>query len=292
MGEGIESFLSLNHEVALGLVFVLGCVIGSFLNVCIYRIPRNETVVSTPSHCPICNTKISWYDNLPLLSYLFLSGKCRNCSTRISPRYPMVEGLTGILFLLIYIRFGPSLETIAYSLFAALLLISTFTDLERDDEGELYMMIPDLVTVPGTVAGVLFSIALTDMKLIESLLGVVVGGGALYLVMRIAPMFMRRGEPELENVGEGNTKQGVMGEGDTKLAAMMGAFLGWEKVLIGIYLGIIIGAVVGLILLVLKIKGRKDAVPFGPFLAIGAFLAMFYGAQIISFIFDFSVINP
>lgn len=272
MGRMLQSIVFENQGILFVLVFVVGCVIGSFLNVCIHRIPRKETVVSTPSHCPKCKHPIPWHDNIPLVSYLVLRGRCRSCGGSIAPRYPLVEGLTGALYLLIFMRFGPSMQAVAYSLLTSLLLISSFTDLERDEEGGLYLIIPDLVTVPGTVAGVLFSLWLTDMTLMESLMGVLIGGGALYLVMRIVP----RG----------------MGEGDTKLTAMMGAFLGWEKVLIALYLGVIIGAAIGVILIVLKVKGRKDAVPFGPFLSVGGVLALFYGSSIISRFLSFPMTKP
>ena len=258
----LEYFYLDNRFLVLSMVFVLGAIVGSFLNVCVYRIPRRETIVTTPSHCPACGHPIAWYDNIPILSYVFLLSKCRQCKGRIKLRYPLVEGLTGALYLFILYRFGFTGQAGAYVLFGSLLLICAFTDLELDDDGQMYLMIPDEITLPGTVAGVLLSFVLTDMTLINSLMGVVVGGGSLYLVMRIVP----RG----------------MGDGDTKLAAMMGAFLGWKSVLIGIYLGIILGAVVGVILLVLKIRGRKDAIPFGPFLVSGAVISIFYSGRFIS----------
>ncbi len=272
MGVELYNFLLTQRQLMAVPVFILGCIMGSFLNVCIYRIPRRETVITTPSHCPYCKHSIRWYDNIPLLSYIFLQGKCRSCGNRISLRYPLVEGLTAVLYLLIFLQFGPSRQTLAYLLFVSLLLVCSFTDLERDENGELYLMIPDVVTVPGAVAGVFISLVSSDLTLTESLLGVVVGGGSLYLVMRIVP--------------------GGMGEGDTKLAAMMGAFLGWKKMLLGLYMGVIIGALVGVVLIIMKLKGRKDTIPFGPSLAAGAVLAVFYGNDIISRFFSFSIPSP
>ncbi|MBE0429140.1 MAG: prepilin peptidase [Thermoleophilia bacterium] len=241
------------------LLFVVGAVTGSFLNVCIYRLPRRESVIAPASHCPECDRPLNWYDNIPLVSYLALRGKCRRCGTSIPVRYPLVELLNAVLFVLAGWRFGLTAE-----LFPALLLISTlivvfFIDLE-------HYIIPNIVVLPvaavGVTAMVAISLSATDPDFPSwwtfPLAGVA-SAGFFFLITLIFPK--------------------GMGMGDVKLAGMLGFFLG-RSVTVGLFLGFLLGALVGIGLIAAGRKGRKSRVPFGPFLAVGALAALFFGNEL------------
>jgi leader peptidase (prepilin peptidase)/N-methyltransferase len=235
--------LTAGHVIA----FVFGSLIGSFANVCIHRLPRQQSLVLPPSHCPFCQQQLRSWHNIPLLSYLVLRGRCAFCSTAISVRYPIVECLGGLLYVFLYHQVGFSVHSAVLIVLATALLIVSCIDLQ-------HKIIPDSITLPGIIAGVVASLLLTPVGVVSSILGVVLGGGVFFLVAVIS--------------------RGGMGGGDIKLIAMIGAFLGWQAVLITIFLGAFTGAVTGLALILLGKKGRKDMVPFGPFLALGALLAM------------------
>jgi len=239
--------------------FVFGAVVGSFLNVCICRMPRDESVVSPPSHCPLCDYRIRWYDNIPLLSYLLLKGKCRGCGAHISLQYPLVELLNGLLTLALFIKFGPTLTFLTLFLFCSALVVITFIDLE-------HQIIPDEISLPGIVIGFVCSFFLPWQTWINSLLGILLGGGSLLLVAY--------GYQWLTG------KEG-MGGGDIKLLAMMGAFLGWKSVLFIVFASSLFGSVVGVTMMLVQKKDSKLAIPFGPYLAFGAVLYIFYGRQLI-----------
>jgi len=241
------------------LSFIFGAVVGSFLNVCICRMPKDESIVSPPSHCPNCDYKIRWYDNIPLFSYMLLRGKCRGCATQISLQYPLVELLNGLLTLALFLRFGVSLTFLALFLFCSALVVITFIDLE-------HQIIPDEISLPGIVIGFLFSFFLPWHNWISSLVGIVLGGGSLLLVAY--------GYQWL-------TGKDGMGGGDIKLLAMMGAFLGWKAVPFIIFASSLIGSVVGVTIMLVQKKDSKLAIPFGPYLAFGAVLYIFYGRQLI-----------
>lgn len=243
----------------LAFSFVLGAIIGSFLNVCIYRIPAGESIVHPPSRCPACGSGIRWYQNIPILSYLLLRGRCAVCGVRISPRYPLVEALTGLLFVLVLYRFGFQWATPVYWLFAAALIVITFIDLD-------HQIIPDVISLPGIVVGFLCSFAVPWASWADSLLGILAGGGSLYLVA----------------VGyELLTKKEGMGGGDIKLLAMIGAFLGWQAILPIIFLSSFMGTLVGIPVMLIKKADSKLAIPFGPFLAAAALFYLFWGPPII-----------
>ena len=246
-------------------VFMIGLVIGSFSNVCIYRLPRNESVIFPASHCPSCNQSIKWYDNIPLLSYLILKGKCRFCQNKISSQYPLVEFLTGYIYLVLFLLYGLQLKTFVYMLFCSALIIITFIDLKEQ-------IIPDVISLPFIAFGFLFSFFLKDISPIDSLLGILSGGGSLLLVA-VAGSYLFKKE--------------AMGGGDIKLAAMVGAFLGWQLTLLALFLGFFFGAISGVIILIKnKEKGEQsDAVPFGPFIALGTVIALFFGQAILKWYF-------
>ena len=238
---------------------VFGMVVGSFLNVCICRMPKNESIVSPPSHCPGCSYQIRWYDNIPLLSYLLLKGKCRGCGAHISLQYPLVELLNGIIALFLFLRFGPTLAFAALFLFCSALVVITFIDIE-------HQIIPDEISLPGIAVGFVLSFFLKGHTWLNSLLGILLGGGSLLLV---AYAYQRL-----------TGKEG-MGGGDIKLLAMMGAFLGWKAVPFIILASSLAGSLVGISLMLIQKKDSKLAIPFGPYLAFGAVLYVFYGKPLI-----------
>ena len=233
----------------------LGLVIGSFLNVCIVRLPEHRSIWRPGSSCPACGAAIGWRDNIPVLSYLALRGRCRACGERISWRYPLVEIVTSSLFVLTYLRFGWSTELpVALVLISALIVI-TGIDLT-------HQIIPDVVTLPGIVLGFLANLLAHHVGWTESLLGILVGGGTFFVVIRAS--------------------NGGMGGGDMKLGAMLGAFLGWKIALMSILIAVLAGGTLAVVLLVLKIRGRKDPVPFGPFLALGGSAGLFWGERLLA----------
>ena len=238
---------------------IFGAIVGSFLNVCIYRLPKEESVVWPGSHCPHCKNPIKFYDNFPLISYLLLRGKCRYCKGPISAQYPLVEGITALSSLVLFMRFGPSLAYITYFAFVAALMVITVIDL-------YHQIIPDVISLPGIGVGLLASLIIPQITFFNSLIGVLLGGGSLFLVATLYQWLFKR---------EG------MGGGDVKLLAMIGAFLGWKAVILTILLGSLIGSIIGISIMVLKGKDFKYAIPFGPFLSLGAVISLFYGEILI-----------
>ncbi len=240
------------------VAFVFGAMIGSFLNVCIWRIPEGKSIVFPSSHCPKCGEAIRPWDNIPILSWLVLRGRCRDCGDSISPRYPLVELLTALLSLAIFWLYGPSLQYLAGFFFAAVLVVITFIDFD-------HQIIPDVISLPGIPLFFLLGWLVMGVPFWECLLGILVGGGFLYLIA----------------VGyELLTKREGMGGGDIKLLAMIGAFLGWKSLFFVVFMSSILGALVGVAVIVLKGRDMKYAVPFGPFLSIAAVLYLFVGREL------------
>ncbi len=228
-------------------LFLLGAAFGSFLNVCIHRIPKGESIVFPSSRCPSCGSRIAPYDNLPLVSYFILRGRCRHCGSRISIQYPVVEGISGLFLILLFLRFGWSLKVPVYFLFLSALLVIAFVDARKG-------IIPDSISIPLLVLGLLLSPLTTGLK--EALFGALLGGG---LLLSIAILYYHF-----------TGKEG-MGGGDVKLLAMIGAFLGWRGVFYSLFIGSATGSIVGVILSILKGRSlRHQPVPFGPFLSLGA----------------------
>ncbi len=243
----------------LGLGFLLGAVVGSFLNVCIYRIPAGESIIRPRSRCGSCGSSIKWYQNVPIFSFLALRGRCAACGARISWRYPLVETLTGGLFALLLFRFGPQLFVLVLLLFAAVLVTITFIDLD-------HQIIPDVISLPGIVLGFICSFLLPWVSWSDSLLGILLGGGSLFLVASGYELL---------------TKKEGMGGGDIKLLAMIGAFLGWRSVLPIIFFSSVLGTLVGVSAMLIKKADGKLAIPFGPFLSAGAIIYLFWGPLIV-----------
>lgn len=240
--------------VALPLVF--GLLVGSFLNVVISRVPEGRSVWAPRSACPQCGALIGWYDNIPLVSFLALRGRCRGCQASIPWRYPMVEAATGIAFALAYVLLGPTPEfLIAAALLGALIAI-TAIDLQ-------HQIIPDVITLPGIAVGfVANSLLPAGVGWLQSLIGIAVGGGLFFAIIVLSG--------------------GGMGGGDMKLGAMLGAFLGWKLGLLSLLLGVLAGGTVAVALLLFGRKGRKEAIPFGPYLALGGAVALLWGDQVLA----------
>ncbi len=248
------------------IIFTLGLVIGSFLNVCIYRIPREGLSIHFPrtSFCPECQTPIQASDNIPILSYLIVRGRCRHCGAKISIVYPLVELMTGGLFLLLFYRFGLTLEFLHGGLFVGLLVPITWVDAR-------WYIIPNAIIVVGLIAGsaVTILISLTSRNLsylIEHLIGAIAGGALLLLIAAVGAVLFRKK---------------AMGGGDIKLMILIGLFLGvWPHLLVVIMVSAFIGSIVGVLLIALRKKSREGRIPYGPFLVIGALLDLFSGSEI------------
>jgi leader peptidase (prepilin peptidase)/N-methyltransferase len=264
-------------------VFIFGSIVGSFLNVCIHRMPLEESIVRPRSHCPNCKKLIPWYDNIPFLSYILLRGQCRFCNEKISPRYFVVEFLTALFFLIFYLRFGFSFDFIFYSVFVCGLIIATFVDIP-------HRIIPDQISVGGIVVGFLFSViksfslkplswslrpeTLIRQPILDSFLGIIIGGGIIWLTGFLFDLiyFKLLKNPPIQ----GETES--MGGGDVKLLAMIGAFLGWKAVLITFFVAPFFGAAVGIINMLI----RKDhLIPYGPFLSLAAVISIFWADKIL-----------
>ena len=260
----------MNQAIIYIILFVFGLAVGSFLNVCIYRMPRNKSIVFPSSRCPACNTPISPRDNLPVLSYLFLAGRCRFCREKISFRYPLVESLNAFLYLTVFWRFGFGWHTFVYCALCSALIVITFIDLD-------FQIIPDRITLPALPVGLIAgSFLLPDPFLRETMLGIkgsfigfLAGGGLFYAIA-----FLSRGG---------------MGGGDIKMMAMVGAFMGWKSVLLTTFVGSLAGSFVGLFLILFKGKGRKTKIPFGPFLAFGTLVTLFAGQEVLDVFLSFYV---
>ncbi len=237
------------------LAGLFGAAIGSFLNVCIYRIPAEESIVRPASRCPQCKSPIRCYDNIPILSWMILKGKCRDCGEEIPARYAIVEALTALVSIVLFLKFGPTMMFISAFAFSAALIVITFIDLD-------HQIIPDVISLPGIPIFFLAAVFFMDLSWKDSLIGILLGGGILYLIAFFYYLFTRR---------EG------MGGGDIKLLAMLGAFLGWKSLLFILLVSSFLGAIAGITLMALKGANLKYAVPFGPFLAIAAFAYIFYG---------------
>ncbi len=242
-----------------GIVAVFGAVIGSFLNVVILRLPEDgASIVYPASHCPRCKTPLQWYDNIPILSYCMLMGKCRNCNERISIQYPLVEACMALLAAAVYLRFGLGFDFFYYLFFAACLLVIIFIDLH-------HQIIPDVISLPGIGIGLAGSFFSQNLTWQQSVFGVLCGGGILFLVSYVYFKI---------------AKQDGMGGGDIKLLAMLGAFLGWQSLLFIVFFSSLTGSIAGIAAMVQQKKGGKTRIPFGPFLCIAGYMFLFYQDRI------------
>ena len=244
--------------VELSIVLLLGLLIGSFLNVCIHRLPRGESLISPGSRCPHCGYALGALDNIPVISYLALRGRCRRCRTRISPRYPVVELVTALLFVLHYLVFGWTPLLAVRLLFVTAMVTLFAIDLEHH-------LLPDAITLPGIGVGLLASLV-RPPGIRDALIGTVVGGGVLWII----------GEAYYRYSGEEG-----MGGGDVKMLAMIGAFLGWKLVILTLVLSSVAGSLIGMVLILTRKGGMKYALPYGTFLALAGVAASLCGEPIV-----------
>lgn len=250
------------------IVFIFGSMIGSFLNVCIYRMPKGKSVVRPRSACPHCAKTILWYDNIPILSFFILRGKCRSCKGKISPRYFIVEFLTASLLTALFSVFGLNTKFYAYSFMSCALVIATFVDFEIGE-------IPDEVSIGGLVIALVIAFAMPSVfdtasrwqGLLASVLGALAGGASIYIIGFL---------------GELVFKKEAMGGGDVKLMAMIGSILGWKLVLLTFFIAPIFGSVVGV---TLRIRTGRETIPYGPYLSLAALIAVFFGERILKLLF-------
>ena len=239
----------------LALAVLFGLVIGSFLNVVVARLPERRSLWAPRSACPGCGAALAWRDNIPLLSFARLRGRCRACGMPIAWRYPIVEAATGALFGAAFARFGPTPEFVAAMVLLAALVAITAIDLQHH-------IIPDAITLPGVVTGLLANVATKRVSTVDSLLGIAVGGGLFLVIILVSG--------------------GGMGGGDMKLGAMLGAFLGWKVALLALFFAVLSGGSLAIILLASGARSRKDPVPFGPFLALGGAIGLFAGEGLVT----------
>lgn len=251
------------YWILTAFLFLAGLCIGSFLNVCIWRIPRDESIVWPGSHCPSCNHALSVWENLPVISWLFLRGRCHHCHAPITARYLLVELLTALLFLALWLLHGPSLHFLIYATFTAMLLAGAFIDLE-------HLILPDRLTLGGMVLGLLCSVLWPPLQnqtqhlhaLLQSLLGLALGYGILWLVALLGRLALKRD---------------AMGMGDWKLLGAIGAFLGWPAVLFTIFVSSLSGTLIGLLFILFGKKAWQSRIPYGPHLVFAAILWMLCG---------------
>jgi len=257
-------------ETSIGiLIFILGSLVGSFLNVCIVRMPKEESVVFPRSHCVHCKKTIFWYDNIPLISFFLLKGKCRFCKEKISIRYVLIELLTALSFLGFYRYFGLQAILWPYLVMLCGFIVATFVDIE-------HRIIPDEITLGGAVAGLLFSLLIPELHQtsnhllggLRSLIGILIGGGCIYAMGLIGDLIF---------------KKESMGGGDVKFMAMVGAFLGWKLALLAFFIAPFFGAIVGIIV---KIRTKESLIPYGPFLVTGSLIALFFSKEIFYWLFN------
>ena len=261
------------------IVFIFGSMVGSFLNVCIHRLPQGQSIIKPASYCPKCKKSIPWYDNIPFLSYIILRGRCRFCKEGISFRYFLVELITASLFLIFYILYGLNYQFLFYIVLVCGLIIATFVDLQ-------HRIIPDEISIGGIVVGFLLNIirgisirpmSLNLQPIKNSLLGIILGGGIIYFTGFIFDLvyFRLLKRPPVD----GETES--MGGGDVKFLAMIGAFLGWKAVILAFFIAPVLGAIAGLVNLLIT---KKHTIPYGPFLALAALITIFWQHRIVNFI--------
>ena len=249
------------EPLVVGGALLVGLAFGSFLNVCIVRLPHDGSLLRPPSSCPRCRARIAWYDNIPVVSWLLLRGRCRHCGESISAQYPLIELLVGVLWAGAALAWGPTLHALAGAVFGTILLGITVTDAR-------HMLIPDEFTWGGLVLGLAMALAGGGPALVQALLGAAAGFALLYAIAAI---------------GEWVFKEEAMGGGDIKMMAMVGAFVGWPGVLLTVFLGALLGT---LIFVPLTLR-KKRLVPFGVFLALGAAAAFIAGDAIVTWYSEF-----
>ena len=260
-------FSSLIQPLYIIFLFLFGLCVGSFLNVCIYRMPREESIVKPRSHCTKCRKTVKWYDNIPLLSFILLGGRCRNCKEKISFQYFIVEFLTGAMFAYMRYVFGVTVYTFVYLIFICALIVATFVDFN-------FRIIPDEISLGGIVVGLILSLVFPKLHQVDthllglyrSFLGVIIGGGVIWLTGIIGDFIF---------------KKETMGGGDVKLLAMIGAFLGWQMAVLAFFVAPVFGSIVGIII---KLKTKNSLIAYGPYLSLASVVVLFFGNDILNWI--------
>ena len=243
--------------------FIIGLIIGSFLNVCIYRIPRGKSIVYPPSSCPLCGARLKWYDNIPVISYIVLKGRCRYCKGKISPIYPVVELLTAIYSVLVYLKFGITLNTVFYLIFGYILIAASFIDF-------FHYIIPDSLTLSLAFVGLAYGIV--NHELVHSIVGLIFGFVLLYVVAVLGKVIF---------------KKEAMGGGDIKLLAALGTFVGVRGVLFTLFVASFLGSLVGVVLIASGNAKMSQRLPFGPYLSLSAIIYLFVGAELLAKVYGF-----
>ena len=238
------------------LIFILGIVIGSFLNVCIYRVPMGKSIAFPPSHCTNCDNNLKPMDLIPILSYIFIGGRCRYCKEKISARYPIIEALNGILYLVVYLKFGLALIALKYCILVSILIVIGMIDYDTQ-------FVFTSTTIFGGIIGVGF-IILQGVIYKDGIMDLILGGLIGFVIIGLI-VYLTRG----------------MGEGDIEIAAICGLLLGVKGILLGLFLAIVLGGIVGIIILLLKLKKAKDKIAFGPCIAVGSLISMLWGVEIL-----------
>jgi len=253
----MEVIHTIPYQLITITVFSFGLIIGSFANVCIHRLPKKESVVFPVSRCVSCSAAVRPFDNIPVISYLILGGKCRNCKESISIIYPTIELITALLLLIGFFKFGLTFDFLIYTIVAPALVIITAIDIK-------HQIIPDAITLPGIILGL--AAGSYSIGFFDSVLGCLLGGGLFYLLAVIS--------------------NGGMGGGDIKYITAAGALVGWEKVLLIIFIGAFLGSIVSLFQMVVLKKSRKNLIAFGPFLSVATLITLFYGNLLIKLYLD------
>lgn len=242
------------------IVLLYGLIIGSFLNVCIYRIPNEKSIIMPNSYCPKCDNNLKWYDNIPLISYIYLLGRCRYCKDKISLQYPIIEILNTFVYIVLFYKFKLSIDFVFLAVLSSLLIIIFFIDLK-------HMIIPDILIIIILILTILYKIVnyyIYDMSLdiINSLIGFIISGFIFLFIIIVS--------------------QGGMGGGDLTLISALGFILGIKLILLNIFLSFIVGAFISILLLIFKIKSRDNPIPFGPFIILSFYIVVFYGNDILN----------
>lgn len=253
----MEFLNAIPYPLATATIFIFGLAIGSFANVCIHRLPQKKSVIFPVSHCVACSAPVRPFDNIPVISYLILGGKCRDCKETISVIYPVIEVITGLLFIAGFFKFGMTFDFLVYIVVAPALVIITAIDIE-------HQIIPDAITLPGIVLGL--AAGSYSVGYVDSILGFLLGGGLFYLLAILS--------------------NGGMGGGDIKYIAAAGALVGWQKTLLIIFIGAFLGSFAGLFQIAVQKKSRKSLIPFGPFLAAATLITLLYGNLLIELYLD------
>lgn len=250
-------------------VFIFGTIIGSFLNVCIFRIPLEQSIAFPPSHCMSCGKRLKWYDMFPIISWIMLKGKCRFCGRKISYRYPLVEFMTGIIFFVVYLKYGFSFDLVKYLIFSSLIIVIGLIDLDTTDVYTSTIIFGIISAVTLIIIGyVLYKMNLnTNFSVVNCILGGAIGAGFILFIMVLAHIVF---------------KANGMGSGDIEICFVCGMFLGVKSIIFMLFLSVLVGGIIGILLVLLGKKKKTDYIPFGPFIALSSIISILFGQEIIN----------